>query len=137
MKKREKVSAIMSSSVFTVDARNDIQDVCRLFDRNGIHHVPVVSGDKLVGIISKSDIDKISFVTDYAEGSAATQVYTALTIDQVMTKDVTTVQADDEIRVAAEKLATGDFHAVPVLDGDQVVGILTSTDLIKFLVDLY
>ncbi len=137
MKKRTPVSKIMTSNPISVNATNDISDVVQIFKERNIHHIPVVSGDQLIGMISKTDIERISFVTGTDEASANTAVYSMLSIDQVMTKQVETVNADDQIRDAAELLARGKYHALPVLEDGSLAGIVTSTDVINYLLEQY
>ena len=60
------------------------------------------------------------------------------TIRDVMQEDILTVKPDDTVRTAAEHLARGDFHSLPVVgDDDELLGLVTSTDLIKYLLDQY
>ncbi|MBK8516394.1 MAG: CBS domain-containing protein [Saprospiraceae bacterium] len=54
-----------------------------------------------------------------------------------MTQNVHTVQHDDTIKEAAEILSLGSYHALPVLDGNDIVGIVTTTDLLVYLLKLY
>lgn len=133
MKKRTPISKIMTADPLSVNITNSVRDVVNIFDNNDIHHLPVVSGTELKGLISKSDIDRISFVADTQAQKANTIVYDTLTIDQVMTTDLKTVNSDDLIKDAAEMLANGNYHALPVLENNQLKGIVTSTDIIKFL----
>lgn len=137
MKKRAPVSEIMSNNPICVNETNSLREVVDQFSKNNIHHMPVVSGSKVVGIISKSDIDRISFITNTTDEKVNTQIYDTLSINQVMTSDVVTVQSSDTIKAAAKKLSTGSYHALPVLEGDDIKGIVTSTDLIKYLVAQY
>jgi len=61
-----------------------------------------------------------------------------LDVESVMTKDPAFVLSSATIHEAAEKLATGDFHSLPVVDDEhQLVGIITSKDLINYLLKLY
>ncbi|MEL6655451.1 MAG: CBS domain-containing protein [Bacteroidota bacterium] len=133
MKKRTPVAKIMTSSPISVNLTNGIGDVVQIFADHNIHHLPVVSGDRLIGMISKTDIERISYVEGYDEGGVTTMVNEMLTLEQVMTKQVETIQIDDQIKEAAQLLAKGEYHALPVLDGQQLTGIVTSTDVIKYL----
>ena len=137
MKKRTPVSTIMTKDPIKVNITNDISDVVQIFKERNIHHIPVVSGESLIGMISKTDIERISFVTGMDEGSANTAVYNMVSIEQVMTKQVETVQAEDQIRDAAELFARGKYHALPVLEGDKLAGIVTTTDVINYLLEQY
>lgn len=137
MKRRESVSAIMTKDPISVNVTNKVSEVAEIFNQKKIHHLPVVSGEKLIGIISKTDIERISYVSDVQNEKANTAIYDMLKIEQVMTNQVDTVQEDDEIRNAARKFATGEYHALPVLEGDKLSGIVTTTDVIKYLLEQY
>ena len=54
-----------------------------------------------------------------------------------MAKNLVKVSPDTTIRETAEILASKEFHALPVCEGDLLVGIVTTTDLIKYLIDQY
>lgn len=137
MKKRESISKIMTPNPITVNKTNKVSDVAQIFKEKNIHHIPVVSGDKLIGMISKTDIDKVSFVTNLQDDKVNTAIYDSLEIEQIMTSQLDTVQQDDEIREAATLLAGGRYHAIPVLEGGQLQGIVTSTDVINYLLEQY
>ena len=93
-------------------------------------------GEKLVGMVSKTDMDRISFVID-SEEKVNTQVYNNLSIEQIMTEQLDVVQSSDEIRSAAQMLSTGNYHALPVMNGEKLEGIVTSTDVIDYLLEQY
>lgn len=137
MKKRTPVSKIMTENPISLNTTNGVEDVVQIFKERNIHHIPVVSGDSLIGMISKTDIERISFVTGSEDDKTNTAVYTMLTLEQVMTKQVETVQADDQIRDAAELLARGKYHALPVMEEDKLVGIVTTTDVINYLLEQF
>ncbi len=134
MKKRTPVSKIMSENVITVNHSNTIREVSELIEKNRIRHVPVVSGEKLIGMISKTDLDRISFVDNFEGGAVSTEMYDALSIEQIMTKDVTAVQKDQTVLDAAKILSRNEFHALPVVEENTIVGIVTTTDLLKYLI---
>ena len=54
-------------------------------------------------------------------------------IDQVMKRNLVTVSSSKSIKEVAEILATNEFHALPVVDNNKLSGIVTTTDLIKYL----
>ncbi len=137
MKKRTPVSKIMTKDVISVNSTNNLSDVVQIFKERNIHHIPVVSGEKLIGMISKSDIERISFVTDTNGEQANTSVYSMLNLEQVMTKQLETVQSDDQIRDAANLLARGKYHALPVIENEKLAGIVTTTDVINYLLEQY
>lgn len=137
MKKRTPVSQIMSTELLSVNITQSLKEVGEVIKNEQIRHVPVVSGDKIIGMLSKTDLQKISFVNTVDGDDLSVAMYDNLTIDQVMTKEVITVQKDDTILDAAVILSRNEFHALPVTDNGKLVGIVTTTDLIKFLIEQY
>ncbi|MBL9116291.1 MAG: CBS domain-containing protein [Verrucomicrobiaceae bacterium] len=139
MKRNEPVTKIMSTQLATVHHGEPVSKVRQIMQERGMHHVPVVSGDQLVGIISYSDILRISFGDAFATDQRtvdATLDHT-ITLEQIMKKDVTTLTEHSTIREAAEILSKGEFHSLPVVNGGKIVGMVTSTDLIRYLVDQF
>ena len=137
MKKRTPISQIMSTDVITVNKTQSIKEVSNLIENKSIHHVPVVSGKEVIGMLSSTDLQKISFVNTLDGEQMTTAMWDVLSIEQVMSKNVKTAQKDDTIYDVAKTLSTNHFHALPILDKDKIVGIVTSTDLLKYLVDQY
>lgn len=88
-------------------------------------------------MLSKVDLQKISFVNSYDNDGLTTAMYDNLNIEQVMTKDVKVVQKSDTIYEVATILSKNEFHSLPVVEEEKLVGIVTTTDLIKYLVDQY
>ncbi len=138
MKKREPVSHIMSSNLHTIKESDSLQDAVQMIRKHKIRHLPVVNGNEIKGIISSSDINRLTFgrLFDNQEG-ADEAVLEMLTIPQVMTHNVRTVQPDDTIKEVAEIFATEDFHSLPVVEDGSLKGIVTTTDIIKYLLDQY
>lgn len=137
MKKRMPVSKIMSTDILSVNLTQSLKEVDSIIRDQHVRHVPVVSGDKIIGMLSKTDLQKISFVNTVDGDELTTAMYDNLSIDQVMTKDVTTVEQDDTILDVATILSQNEFHALPVTEKGTLVGIVTTTDLVKFLIDQY
>lgn len=139
MRHNEPVSHIMSDHVLTVHRGQQVSDAYRLLTENQIHHLPVVNGDQLVGLISSTDIMKLS-LTAYGtpDGDNVAFLDSQFSIEDVMSSDMITIAPADTIRTAAEKLSNGARHALPVVDGNaNLVGIVTTTDLVKYLLDQY
>ncbi|MDX1667562.1 MAG: CBS domain-containing protein [Saprospiraceae bacterium] len=100
--------------------------------------IPVVSGSKLVGMLSLTDLQRLSFTDSYGsdeEAEVDTLVYDMLSIEQVMISHPVTIRIDQSIETAAKIFLKGEFHALPVVEGDRLVGILTTTDLIRYYAD--
>jgi CBS domain-containing protein len=137
MKKRTPISKIMTEDIITVNKTQSIKEVSDIIKDKNIRHVPVVSSEKIIGMLSKVDLQKISFVNTVDSDDLTTALYDGLNIEQVMTKDVKVVQKSDTIYEVASILSKNEFHSLPVIEQDKLVGIVTTTDLIKYLVDQY
>ena len=138
MKKREPVSHIMAKSVISVNKTQSLREVKSLLEKEGIRHIPVVSGSELIGIISKTDITKLSFGSIFEnQGSSEEAVLDMLSIEQLMTPQPKSVTSETSIRDVAEILAHEEFHSLPVVDEGNIVGIVTSTDIIKYMLEQY
>lgn len=138
MKKNEPVAKVMTKNLTTIHEGEPISKLRRLFEDNKIHHVPVVRGDKLLGIVSTSDILRISFGEFGNQDGRELDAILDHTykLEDVMNANPTTVSSHGTVRDAAKLLSSGDFHALPVVDGETLVGIVTSTDLINYLIEL-
>ena len=138
MKRREPVSHIMTKNVHTVSHSDSLKEVANVFKNGNIHHLPVKKGNEIVGIISSNDFNRLTFgkLYDHQEG-IENAVLDTLSIDQVMTHNPLTVNAEDSIKEVAEVFANAKFHAMPVVENSQLVGIVTTTDLIKYMLEQY
>lgn len=138
MKRNERVKTIMTTEPDTVHIKQSVLDVQKMMFEHKYHHVPVVSGKKLVGMISMSDLNRASYSYG-VDGRAADAVLDhTQTIESVMQKGVVTVTPDDTIRHATEILVKDWFHSLAVTnDKDELVGIITTTDVLNHLLDQY
>lgn len=137
MRKNEPVTKIMSSALQTVHDGDPVSRLRAIFENANIHHIPVVSGETLIGIVSWNDFMRISFGefgNQDARGLDEILDHT-YKIRDVMTSDPITIPSTGTVRDAARILGTGEFHALPVVSGEDLVGIVTSSDLIRFLAD--
>ncbi|WP_303317034.1 CBS domain-containing protein [Flavivirga abyssicola] len=138
MKRRTPVSEIMSKDIIALRRSDTLERAEMLFKRHNIRHIPVVCEESIIGMLSYTDLLRISFAdaTD-DENTIDTIVYNMFTIEQVMTKNLVSVSSNTTIKEVAEILAKNEFHALPVVDDSILVGIVTTTDLINYLLKQY
>lgn len=132
------VSKIMTSDLITASPQDSLQTVKEKFEAKRIHHIPVVEFRKIVGIISKSDLlyflkgirldDK---TTDFAN-EARMMHFTAA---DIMTSKLAKLEPNATIATALEVFKENLFHALPIVENDELVGILTTYDIISTLAD--
>lgn len=139
MKQHVPVSTIMTKDIVKLTIKDDLTKAESLFKHNKIRHIPVVNGVTIIGMLSYTDLLRISFADaiDDDEEVVDTTVYNMFTVEQVMAKKLITITPETTIKEAAEILAKKEFHALPVCDDHVLVGIITTTDLIKYLIDQY
>ena len=137
MKHRVPVSQIMTKDVVKL-TKNTLFDAEKLFKEHNIRHLPVVSGNQLIGILSYSDLLRISFseLSDNEE-KVDTTVYNAYTIEQVMAKNPVGVSPDQTVRDVTEILSKQSFHSLPVVENGELKGVITTTDLLKYFLEQY
>lgn len=133
------VSTIMTKEVITLNKTDNLDTAEILFKKNNIRHIPVVHNKEIIGMLSYTDLLRISFAdaVDEYEQDVDTIVYNMFTIEQVMAKNLISVNPSTTIKEVAEILSKREFHALPVVDNDKLVGIVTTTDLINFLLDQF
>lgn len=138
MKKREPISHIMTSHVFTVKETDQLVDVLHIFRKNKIRHLPVMKGNVVSGIISSSDVNRLTFGSLFENQEGADEaVLEMLSIPQVMTAKPRMVDPNDLIRDVAEIFANEEFHALPVVEDGVLKGIVTTTDVIRYMLEQY
>jgi CBS domain-containing protein len=106
-----------------------------MHDRH-IRHLPVIAHGKLAGIISHTDIMRLSFGSMFeGQQSSDEAIFDMLKLEQVMVSNPKTVDPWQSIKDVAEYLTRAEFHALPVVENGKLLGIVTTTDVIRYLVD--
>ena len=129
------VSTIMVKDLITVDIDDGLDNAEHLLTKHKIRHIPVVKGQKILGMLSINDILRISFADGAfrEEEDVSSSIYEMFTIRNLMRSKLETVRSDNTIKEVAEKFVESEYHSLPVVDDGILVGILTTTDLIKYL----
>ena len=127
----------MTTDVITLSKKDNLDTAEMLFKVNNIRHIPVVNKDAVIGILSYTDLLRISFADAVYDDEETVDsiVYNMFTIEQVMAKNLISVSSNTSIKEVAEILSKKEFHALPGIDDDKMVGIVTTTDLINYLLE--
>ena len=125
----------MSTNVQSADVDDKLSRVRQILLGASFHHVPIVKGRKLVGMISTRDMLRLNYgVNGVADDVVDEAIDKSFSIEQVMQRDLVTIDSDDSVQTAIDLLAKGRFHSLPVVDGEgQLVGIVTSIDVLAYL----
>ena len=126
------ISSIMTTILITVNPEDSLYQAKKLMDQYRIHHLPVVRYRRIVGLLSYSDL--LYFLkglrhdrTEDLMNEIRLKNYKAKSI---MPTGLAKVEPTDRINVALEVFKTNRFHALPVVADGELVGILTTYDII-------
>ena len=129
------ISDIMTTRLVTVRPDEKVRTIQDIFAKNSFHHVPVIDdGEKLLGIISKEDFFRFSYLlalntTGKTFSGMAYEHYTA---KDLMTKYPINLDPDDTVGLAADIFLANKFHALPIVEDGALVGIVTTHDLLQY-----
>jgi CBS domain-containing protein len=127
----------MSSPVITVSPETSLAEAREILSEEHIRALPVVKNNKLVGIITRRGLLRVdlSFLIDDSWHSRTN--LDEGTVADVMTKNPLTVRPDAQLPKAARIMLENKITALPVLEKDNLVGILTNSDFLRFIIEEY
>jgi len=133
------ISTLMTGhkALVTVSPTDSLLRIKEIFDTHTFHHIPVVRYREVVGIISKNDFEHFmggSSLYDDDRFFNETRLKRA-TAEEIMTTRLGKVESTDRINVALEIFIINRFHALPVVDDGELVGIITPFDILKALAE--
>ena len=139
MKLEVPVSYIMTKNLVLLNTTDGLEKAEYLMKKHQIRHIPVVDNKKIIGILSQTDLLRLSFADSYNSEANESEldVYNMLSVNQIMMKNLISVSSTTSIYKVAKLLKEYEFHALPVVDNDEIVGIVTTTDLITYLLTHY
>ncbi|WP_435397487.1 CBS domain-containing protein [Lactiplantibacillus plantarum] len=131
------VADYMTPRLVVVSPKTTISVAVELMKKNAIHRLPVMAGNRMVGLITHGIIQR-------AMPSQATSlsVYelnyllTKTTVDQIMETAVQTVAATAQLETAIATMRKNKIGVLPVMTGDQVVGIITNNDILDAFLNI-
>lgn len=133
-----RVKELMTKKVFTVTPEDKVDKVFILFNFEAIRHIPVVEDGEVAGILSDRDLKKI---LGPKKKKMVTEDGTTVTIQTrkvrtLMNRNVTTIGPDERASDAAAIMAKRKIGCLPVVKNKKLVGIITSTDILRAFVKL-
>ena len=129
------ISTIMETDLVTVNPEETLLVVKKIFEQHSFHHLPVVRFKKIVGIISKTDFQHFTGGLNHASEQEITDLLADKKAEDIMTKGLGKLEPDDRINVALEIFSKNWFHALPVVKNDELIGIVTTQDVIKAIIN--
>lgn len=120
----ELVQSHMTTDVVTLGPESTLGEAREILLKKHIHHLPIVDGRRLVGMLTSWDLFKL--------GKSADE-YKDMKVKEIMTTKVATLDPDQHLGAVAEVLTKHLFHAVPIVnDHFELLGIVTSTDIVRY-----
>jgi CBS domain-containing protein len=124
------ISTIMTKNVVCVSPNQKIIDVKHIYEKKKFHHhIPVTENNKLVGILSL--IDFMYHIKGAGLNDDAA-VYNELSVKDIMSPNPYAISPDTPITDVAEELTKGRYRALPIVKNEDIVGIVSTADIIRF-----
>ncbi len=124
-----KVSDLMTKEVIYVHKEDRMGKILEILQTERIHHILVKDKNKLVGVISQADVLKLY---EKRHRDKDQSDLTAIKAHDIMTANPLTIESEDTVGLAADIFLTNKLHSLPVVDDGDLVGIVTSHDLLKY-----
>jgi PAS domain S-box-containing protein len=115
-----KVREIMSSPVVTVSSQATVFEAGRIVEEKHVKRLPVVDGNKLVGIVTQTDLIRV--LTSYGMWTD---------VSEIMSKNVASIQREARVSEAASVMASRGISGIVVMEAERIVGVATERDLLK------
>ena len=127
-----KVSDRMTREVLTLDEEQSLREALGLQQRHKIRHIPVVSDGSVVGILTDRDLKRASpSLLSGISQERYDELLDTTRVGQVMTRNPQTVTPATPLKDSVKILIEGKFGALPVIEKNLLVGIITEIDLLR------
>lgn len=127
----------MTTNPFTVTPDQSIPDALSVMTERGVRHLPVVEGRRVVGVISRNDIAAASpSKATTLSAQEATYLISKLKVGKVMSTPPVVISPDALLEEAAVILRDGKIEMLPVVEGDELIGVITESDILDSFIDL-
>lgn len=131
----QRVADVMTTAVLSVEKTTGAGEVLRHFRDYPIHHLPVMEGPRVVGLLSSADIMKLEHMLPRGAADPLGWLNQRMQAVDLARRAVITCRADTTLAEAAAQMARAGIHALPVVDAtDHLLGIVTTTDLLAALI---
>lgn len=129
-----RVADVMTTAVLSVDRHEGAGEVLRHFHEYPIHHLPVLEGPRVVGLLSSADMMKLEHMLPRDMADPKAWLDQRMKAVDLVRRSPITCSADATVADAAERMATHGIHALAVVNAaDHLVGIVTTTDIMASL----
>ena len=129
------VQDVMQTKLFTVTLTTTLPEALRLTAQRNVRHLPVVDGERLVGILSDRDLKRaMASSATSLEAHELNYLLERLQVREFMTRVVITIGPMSPVEDAARLMVLEKIGALPVTDGERLIGLVTETDVLRLFV---
>ncbi|HSN81424.1 MAG TPA: CBS domain-containing protein [Polyangiales bacterium] len=129
MDKTSPIADFMTPMPHTVGSEQTITFAQKLMDKHGIRHLPVLHGGELYGVVSDRDLGMIAGLNEVDPDQT--------TVEEAMTQDAYTVSRETALFDVLQEMLEHKYGSAIVVEGTRIVGIFTTHDALKLLVDVF
>lgn len=131
------VAEIMTRDPVTIGPQNSIAKAIRLMRKSNIRRLPVIEDGRLVGMVTSGDLRRITGLASILRDQSLDNfVWHHIPVDNVMTRNPLELPPTASAADAAACLIENKIGGLPVVSGNELVGIITTTDLLRYLIRL-
>lgn len=131
------VREFMTTDVTALQETDSLLDARMVFVRSSFRHLPVLKGKALVGVVTEHDVKQFApSLMSGVKPDEYNRLLETTPVSRAMTREPLTVRTDQPIFEAAALLYDRSFGCLPVVENGELVGILTTTDMLRLLMRL-
>ncbi len=130
------VSDVMTKEPVTLGPEDNLMHALEIMRRHRIRRLPVVVGDRLVGLVAEGDIKRAQPSILSSNQDEFDRVMEGTEVSRVMIREPVTVNATTTLLEVAQTLHKTKFGTLPVVDGEKLIGIVTDADCLRVLIEL-
>lgn len=128
------VKDIMTKKVVTIEKEETLRSALILMRKYDIHHLPVVNGERLVGIVSDKDVYRaLPSLLDMRDKADLPTLLDTIRVKKIMSHPVKVITPAMDMRDLADFLLKYKFRCFPVVSEGKIAGIITTTDLLRYV----
>ncbi len=126
------VREAMSQKVISVAPQTSLKELMAAFEEHDFNMFPVIKDGKLAGVVTKLDLLR-AFVVERSLTKTNSLNILADKVDDIMSTAVESVAPGDTIRQVVESMVENRLRSMPVVDGEELLGIISRGDVMRYL----
>jgi CBS domain-containing membrane protein len=132
-----KVKEMMTKEVFTLECHHALTLADDIMSLERIRHLPVLEEGRVVGVVSQRDLFRAALAVALGyQQRAHRMLRRTMKVTEVMSAPAITVSPEAMVKEAARVMMEQKIGCLPVVEGHSLVGIITETDILRYVVSL-